>query len=77
MLYSRLRIGSAQRFPAARRLTAEDIMRSTCWPSWQATQNCLDMNLVPGDIQFLRNHTILHARSAYEDWPEIERKRHP
>jgi hypothetical protein len=22
------------------------------------------------------NHTILHARSAYEDWPEVERKRH-
>jgi len=37
----------------------------------------LDMNLMPGDIQFLRNHTILHPRSAYEDWPEIERKRHP
>ena len=36
VLYSRLRIGSAQRFPEARRLTAEDIMRSI----WQATQNC-------------------------------------
>jgi hypothetical protein len=34
------------------------------------------MNLMPGDIQFLHNHTILHARSAYEDWPEAERKRH-
>ena len=31
---------------------------------------------MPGDIQFLHNHTILHARSAYEDWPEVERKRH-
>jgi hypothetical protein len=40
VLYSRLHIGSAQRFPEARRLTAEDIMRSICWPSWQATQNC-------------------------------------
>ena len=28
------------------------------------------------DIQLLRNHTILHARSAYGDWPEVERKRH-
>jgi len=36
----------------------------------------LDMNFMPGDIQFLHNHTILHARSAYEDWPEVERKRH-
>jgi len=37
----------------------------------------LDLNLMPGDVQFLHNHTILHAPSAYEDWPEIERKRHP
>ena len=36
----------------------------------------LDMNFMPGDIQFLHNHTILHARSAYEDWPEAQRKRH-
>ena len=28
------------------------------------------MNFMPGDIQFLHNHTILHVRSAYEDWPE-------
>ena len=36
----------------------------------------LDMNFMPGDIQFLHNHTILHARSAYEDWADPERKRH-
>jgi hypothetical protein len=36
----------------------------------------LNMNFIPGDIQFLHNHTILHAGSAYEDWPEAERKRH-
>jgi hypothetical protein len=29
-----------------------------------------------GDVQILHNHTILHARSAYEDWPEVQRKRH-
>ena len=34
------------------------------------------MNFMPGDIQFLHNHTILHARTGYEDWPEAERKRH-
>ena len=27
----------------------------------------LDMQLEPGDIQWLSNHTIIHARSAYED----------
>ena len=36
----------------------------------------LDMWLQPGDIQFLSNHTTIHARTEYEDWPEPERKRH-
>ncbi len=36
----------------------------------------LDMEFAPGDIQWLSNHTILHARTAYEDHPEPERKRH-
>ena len=36
----------------------------------------LDMTFMPGDIQFLHNHTILHARTAYEDWLDAERKRH-
>ena len=36
----------------------------------------LDMDFMPGDIQFLHNHTILHARTTYEDWPEAERRRH-
>lgn len=36
----------------------------------------LDMDLRPGDMQLLSNHTILHARTGYEDWPEPERRRH-
>ncbi len=28
-----------------------------------------------GDIQFLNNYTALHTRTAFEDWPEQERKR--
>jgi hypothetical protein len=36
----------------------------------------LDMDLEPGDIQLLSNHTVLHARTDYEDYPELERKRH-
>jgi hypothetical protein len=34
------------------------------------------MDLAPGDIQWLSNHTIVHARTAYDDHPEPERKRH-
>jgi hypothetical protein len=36
----------------------------------------LDMAFRPGDVQLLNNHCVLHSRTAYEDWPEIERRRH-
>ena len=36
----------------------------------------LDMDLQQGDIQFCNNYTILHSRTAFEDHPEIERRRH-
>jgi TfdA family taurine catabolism dioxygenase TauD len=77
VLYSRLHIGSAQRFPEARRLTAEDIEALDMLGELAGNPELrLDMDFIPGDIQFLHNHTILHGRSAYEDWPEVERKRH-
>ncbi len=36
----------------------------------------LDMELSRGDVQLLSNHTILHARTAYEDGDDPARKRH-
>jgi hypothetical protein len=36
----------------------------------------LDMQFEPGDVQLVSNHLVLHARTAYEDWPEPARKRH-
>jgi hypothetical protein len=36
----------------------------------------LTMELQPGDMQFVHNHTILHDRTAFEDFTEAERKRH-
>ena len=36
----------------------------------------LDMDFKPGTIQLVSNHTILHARTGYEDFDEPERKRH-
>lgn len=77
VLYSRLQIGSSQRFPEARRLTAEDYEALDMFTALAGEPELrLDIDFAPGDIQFLHNHTILHARSAYEDWPETERKRH-
>ncbi len=77
VLYSRLHIGSSQRFPEARRLTPEDIEALDMLTGLAADPELrLDMTFMPGDIQFLHNHTIVHARTGYEDWPEPERKRH-
>jgi hypothetical protein len=77
VLYSRLHIGSSQRFPEARRLTPEDFAALDMLGELAGDPELrLDMDFQPGDIQFLHNHTILHARSDYEDWPETERKRH-
>ena len=36
----------------------------------------LDMELERGDMQFINNYTTLHARTAFEDYPEPEKKRH-
>lgn len=36
----------------------------------------LDMSFQEGDIQFLKNSVILHARTEYEDWDEPDEKRH-
>ena len=36
----------------------------------------LEMDFQEGDMQFINNHSILHARQAYEDYDEPERKRH-
>lgn len=36
----------------------------------------LAMDFKEGDMQFVNNHTVLHARESYEDYPEKERRRH-
>jgi hypothetical protein len=77
VLYSRLHIGSSQRHPDARRLAPEDYEALDMLAELAGDPDLrLDMDFQPGDIQFLHNHTILHSRTAYEDWPEVENKRH-
>jgi hypothetical protein len=35
----------------------------------------LDMSFQPGDIQYLNNYAVLHSRSEFTDYPEMERRR--
>jgi len=34
------------------------------------------MTLERGDLQFVHNHTLLHDRTAFEDYPEPARRRY-
>lgn len=36
----------------------------------------LDMHFQEGDMQFLKNSVVLHARTDYEDWDDADEKRH-
>lgn len=36
----------------------------------------LEMDFQRGDIQFLHNHQILHARTSYEDHQDLRKRRH-
>ena len=74
---NRYYIQSAQRFPDAPRLTAQQIEALDLFDALaNDPANYLDIEFKPGDIQLIHNHVILHDRTDYEDWSEPERKRH-
>jgi hypothetical protein len=76
-IYSGTYIRSAQRFAEVPRLTPEDVAALEMFDDLANDKELrLDMELRPGDMQFLHNHTCLHDRTAFVDWPEPERKRH-
>jgi hypothetical protein len=76
-IYSRTYINSGQRFPDARRLSPEEIEALDLFDDLaNDAQLRLDMEFRPGDMQFVHNHTCLHDRTAFVDWPEAARKRH-
>jgi hypothetical protein len=36
----------------------------------------VDFDLDPGQMQFVDNRALGHSRTAFDDWPEAERRRH-
>ena len=72
--YSRTYVEAAELNPELPKLTPQQ------WEALDllaelAEELCLSMTLEPGDMQFLNNHVIFHARTAYEDDPAGERPR--
>ena len=77
VMYSRDFIEVAQRRPETPRLTPAQIEAMDLVDTLAASDEFrLEMDFRPGDVQFLHNHQILHARTSYEDHPEPHRKRH-
>ena len=76
-IYQRQYIDSAQRFADAPRLTPAHVQALDLFD-----QLCNDpalhflMTLQRGDIQLVHNHTLLHDRTAFTDWPDPGRRRH-
>ena len=76
-IYARDFIDAAQRHGTVARLRAEQVEALDLLDELACSDPIrLDLEFEPGDIQFLHNHQILHARTLYEDWPEAGRKRH-
>jgi len=75
--YQRQYIDSAQRFSGAPKLTNEQI---EALDYFDALANDPELHMVmqlqPGDMQFVYNHSQLHDREAFVDWPEPENRRH-
>lgn len=76
-IYQRQYIESARRFPGVAPLTSLQIEALDLLDELANDPKLnLMMELEPGDIQLVHNHTILHDRTAFEDYPEPKRKRH-
>jgi TfdA family taurine catabolism dioxygenase TauD len=76
-IYQRQYIESARRFEGVAPLSSTQIEALDLLDQLANDPKLnLMMELHPGDIQLVHNHTILHDRTAFEDHPEPERKRH-
>jgi hypothetical protein len=76
-IYHRAYIDSARRFADVPPLTAEQTEALDLFESL-ANDPALHffMEFRAGDVQLVHNHTLLHDRTGFEDWPEPQRRRH-
>jgi hypothetical protein len=76
-IYQRQYIDSAQRFPDAPRLTPAHVEALDLFDALANDPKLhMFMEFKPGDVQLVHNHTMLHDRTGFVDWPEPGRRRH-
>ena len=74
--YGRAYMESASRGAGIPPMTAEQVRALNALDELTNSPDfVLNMDFRPGDIQLLNNYTVMHARTAYEDYPEPERRR--
>jgi hypothetical protein len=76
-IYQRQYVDSAQRFEGVPPLTpgqveALDLLDALA----NDPRLSLEIDFQPGDLQLVNNHVLFHDRTAFEDWPEPDRRRH-
>ena len=77
VFYQRQYIESAQRFKGAMRLSDTHIEALDMLDNLANDPDMhVRMRLQRGDLQFVYNHSQLHDRTDFVDWPEPERRRH-
>ena len=77
VMYQRQYIESAQRFDGVFELTPEHHEALDMFDKLANDPRLnLSMQLEPGDMQFVYNHGLLHDRTGFEDWPDVENRRH-
>lgn len=77
VIYARRYIESARRLDNVPPLTDKQRAALDMFDSLaESPELRLDMDFQPGDMQWVHNHTNLHDRTSFIDWPEPEQRRH-
>lgn len=77
VFYQRQYIESAQRFEDAPRLTPKYLEALDMFDALAEDPAMhVRMQLQAGDMQFVYNHSQLHDRTSFVDWPDPSRRRH-
>jgi hypothetical protein len=77
VFYQRQYIESAQRFDDAPRLTDKHVEALDLFDALANDPDLhMSMQLQPGDMQFVYNHSQLHDRTGFTDWPDPDKRRH-
>lgn len=77
VFHHRQYINSGQRFDDAIPLTPEHIEALDYFDTLaNDPELSFGMQLIPGDMQFVYNHSQLHDRTGFLDWPDKTQRRH-